>query len=258
VRGALSFVPGLFALQWSLGRHARPMDPASTIDLAGSSPFGRLLLALIAVGLAGYAGWGLLRAVVDPLRRGRSPGGIAQRIGYLASAVAYAGLWWATVGVLSGRVPSVAPAQEWSVAMLARPFGGFVVASIGVCWIVGSGVAQIRTGWRRTFLRDLAFERIGARERHFATVLGSIGLIARGLVFALIGVLLIATALHAANAAPGGLDGAFRTLDHRPFGRLLLGSAGAGLMCFGVYAAMCARWMRIGLRGSHAIRESRG
>lgn len=248
VRGALYLVPGFFTLQWAFGRHHQPMDSSNTIDLAGASLAGRALLALIAVGLAGYAGWGVLRAVMDPLRRGHRLGGIVQRIGYLASAVAYTGLWWATVGVITGRALQVSPAQDWSVAMLARPFGGPAVVIIGLCWIFGSGIAQVVSGWRRTFARDLLLEHMGPQERRAAVGLGAIGLISRGLVFTLIGVLLVAAALHLQRGAPGGLEGALGELARQRFGAILLGAAGAGLMVFGAYSAMCARWLRIDLR----------
>jgi hypothetical protein len=234
------------------------MTQASVIDLIGKQPLGRGLLIVVAAGLAGYAAWGVVRTLFDPLQRGRSPAGIAQRIGYATSAVAYAGLLIATIRLLTGGLTHVAPAQDWSIAMLARPFGGAIVAGIGLCWIFGSGIAQIAVGWHRTFERDLMLERMSAGERHWAVGLGRVGMVARGLVFTIIGVLLVAAAFRLQPRSEMGLEGALTELAHQPYGKVLVGLAGLGLMTFGTYSAMCARWqrMRAGttLSGSHSTR----
>jgi hypothetical protein len=245
VRGVIYFVPGLYALEWALGRNHRSMTPASVIGMIGQQPLGRVLLVVVAIGLAGYALWGVVRAVFDPWGRGHSPAGIAQRIGFVTSAVAYAGLLVATVRLLTGAGAGADLNANWSVAVMARPFGGVLVAAIGVCWIFGSGISQVLSGWSGRFARDLALERFGRAERRGAILLGRVGLVSRGIVFTLIGVLLVAAALHWGPSSAAGLDGAFVEISHQPFGRVLLGAAGFGLMAFGAYSAMCARWMRM-------------
>ena len=104
IRGIIYFVPGVLALEWALGRHRQPTSQASAIDVIGKGPFGHALLVVVAVGLAGYAAWGIVRALYDPLHRGHSPVGIALRLGYAASAIAYLGLLAATVGLLTGSL----------------------------------------------------------------------------------------------------------------------------------------------------------
>ncbi len=250
VRGIIYFLPGALALKLALGQHGQTTTQAGAIDLIAQQPLGWLLLPAVAVGLAGYSMWGLVRAVFDPLRRGHSPVGLAQRFGYAMSAIAYAGLLAATLRYLAGALSHVAPAQDWTVGLLGQPFGALLVGIVGACWILGSGLPQIVEGWRAGFARDLALERMGARERRWAMRLGRVGSIARGIVFTIIGMLLVSAALHRSPLGEGGLDGALLALLHHPFGRSLLGAAGAGLMAFGIYSAMCARWMRMHGTGS--------
>ena len=249
VRGVIYFIPGALALSLALGQRGRATTQAGTIDLISRQPFGRFLLIAVAVGLAGYAIWGIIRAVFDPQHRGKSPLGLAQRFGYAFSAVAYAGLFVATLRYLTGSSSHVAADQDWTAGFLAQPFGALFVGLVGLCWIFGSGLQQIVQGWRAHFERDLALERMSARERRWATRLGRVGMIARGIVFTIIGLLLVAAALHRNPRGEGGLDGALLELTHHTFGRTMLGSAGVGLMVFGVYSAMCARWMRMRRRG---------
>jgi hypothetical protein len=256
IRGLIYFVPGVFALKWALGSHRQPMTQASTIDLISHQPWGRALLVLVAIGLAGYTIWGVLRATLDPLRRGHSPMGIALRFGYLTSAIAYLGLLVATIRVFAGSLAHVEQHQDWTVGMLAHPYGRAALAVIGLCWIFGAGLMQVVMGWRRTFEKDLMIERMSLTERRWATGLGRVGLISRGIVFIIIGVMLVAAALHPGARTDMGLEGALTQLAHQPFGRTLLGSAGLGLMTFGFYSAMCARWTRMHRAGGETRKPS--
>ena len=245
VRGFIYFVPGVFALQWAMGLHRQRMSPTSAIELVGQQPLGRALLLVVAVGLAGYAVWGGFRAIVDSQNRGHRPKGIVLRIGYAVSALAYLGLLLMTIRLLLGTSAHAAHQVDWTTALMAHPFGAVAVAAIGLCWIFGSGITQIVTGWRHAFERDLRLERMSGTERRWAVGLGRVGLVARGFVFTLIGVLLVAAALHVGPKASTGIEGALLELSRQPFGRALLGAAGLGLMTFGVFSAMCARWMRM-------------
>jgi hypothetical protein len=245
VRGIIYFLPGLLALELATGRHGRATTPAGAIDVIAQQPFGRALLLVMLVGLAGYAGWGVVRAVFDPMRRGHSPVGLAQRFGFVTSAIAYAGLFVATAGYLLGSFAHVETVNHWTVGVMAHPGGAILVGVVGLCWVFGSGIAQIVDGWRANFTRDLDLGHIGPGERRWAIRLGRVALIARGAVFTIIGLLLLAASLHLNSRGEGGQDGALLELTHHTFGRVLLGAAGAGLMAFGMYSAMCARWMRM-------------
>lgn len=244
VRGVIYFVPGALALRMAMGQQHASMTQQGAIEMIGQQPFGRLLLIVVAVGLGGYAIWGVVRSVFDPMDRGHTPIGIVQRTGYLISALAYAGLFAATLRYFADSRAHLVP-QDWTASLLARPFGAVVVAVVGLCWIFGSGLMQIVQGWKGSFERDLDLARMSRAEEQLARRLGRIGLVSRGIVFTVIGVLLLAAAARARPHLDVGLDGALMQILHQPFGRLLLGAAGIGLMAFGCYSAMCARWLRI-------------
>jgi type IV secretory pathway VirB2 component (pilin) len=75
--------------------------------------------------------------------------------------------------------------------------------------------------------------------------LGTVGTVARGLVFALAGVLVIDAAVTASPSKAGGLDTALHTLRNQPFGEFLLIIAALGLIAFGIYGLAEARWRRV-------------
>ncbi len=257
IRGIVYFVPGVLAVRWAMGQNQRSMSQSSAIDLIGQQPMGRAMLVVVAIGLAGYAMWGLVRAIFDPQGRGHAPTGIAQRFGYAMSAVAYLSLFYATVLLLTGGMSRVEQHQDMTFGLLARPFGAVIVVIIGLCWIFGSGIAQILVGWRREFERDLAVDQMSRSQRRWVLGFGRVGLIGRGTVFTVIGGLLVAIGLHLHASSNAGLDGALLELAHQPFGRALLAAAGLGLMAFGVYSAMCARWMRMHQNTGSAVPSPR-
>jgi hypothetical protein len=249
VRGVIYVVPGVLALQLAVGTHGAAMTQTGAIEIIGHQPFGRVLLVAVAIGLAGYALWGVIRVVFDPLRKGRSPRGLAKRVGYATSALAYASLLFATLRYLGGALQHIAKPTDWTAGLVAKPFGAWLLGIIGLCWIAGAGISEIVRGWRGSFEEDLDLGRMGPTERRWAMGLGRFGIVARGAVFAIVGMLLVGAALHSNPRHTDGMDGALLTLARQPFGRALLAAAGLGLVAFGAFSAMCARWMRMHIKG---------
>jgi hypothetical protein len=245
VRGIIYVLPGVLALKLALGTHGGAMTQTGAIESIGHQPFGRILLVAVAVGLAGYSLWGVIRAVFDPLHKGHSPGGLAARFGFVTSALAYFSLLMVTLRIVAGPASRVGRPYDWIAAVLAKPLGAWLVGIIGLCWIAGAGIAEIVRGWRGSFERDLDPARMGPAEHRWARRLGRFGIVARGVVFTIVGMLMIGAALHADSHGAGGMDGALLALARQPFGRILLAAAGLGLISFGMFSAMCARWMRM-------------
>jgi hypothetical protein len=86
---------------------------------------------------------------------------------------------------------------------------------------------------------------MGPAQLRWAIRLGRLGLAARGAVFALLGAFLVWAAAGSDAGRVQGLDGALQTVASQPHGQLLLGAVASGLVCFGVYSLLCARWIRI-------------
>lgn len=96
------------------------------------------------------------------------------------------------------------------------------------------------------FREDFRRERMSERELQAATWTGRVGMAARAVACCLTGGLVVQAALTADAHRARGLDGALETLATSPFGPWLLGLVALGLMVFGAYSALCARWMRVG------------
>lgn len=261
VRGIIYFLPGLLGLKLALGAGhggGAAMTPTGALEMIAQHPLGRLLMIPIAVGLAGYSLWGVVRAVLDPLHRGNSPKGIGMRLGFALSGLAFAGLFAAAIRFLAGSMAHIPKDRDWTAGLLAHPGGRWLVGILGLCWIVGAGIGQIVIGWTGSFEKDLETDRMSPGERWWSVRLGRVGIVARGLVFAIVGALLVAAAWRFNSRGSQGIDGALLELLNQPSGRALLAFAASGLITFGIFSMMCARWMRLPSSGpSHTGSTSR-
>ncbi|ATY31456.1 DUF1206 domain-containing protein [Sphingomonas psychrotolerans] len=244
-RGLVYLLVGWFALDAArLG--SAPADNQEAMGSLLDKPLGHILVAAIAVGLAGYALWRLSEAVLDPERRGSEPKALVERIGFGWSALVHAFL-----AVYAGRLalhftrpetnPSEERARSWSGWLLDQPGGEWWLGLAGLLLIAGAG-AQAWKAYRGSFVRELAGDVPLPR---YVCLAGQIGYAARAVVFLLIGWFLVHAAFEASPDQAGGIGQALRTLREQPQGPLLLAVVAVGLMLFGVYSLVEARFRRI-------------
>ncbi len=249
VRGLVYAIPGLLAFELALGVGGQAVSPTGGIEYLGQQPYGKVILVVVAIGLAAFSLWGLVRAVFDPYRDGTDTEGLATRLGYIASAFGYATLLIATVQYLQGVAVSTNNPADWSAKLLTQPWGRIAIAVVGLGWL-GGGLWQIYRGIKADFKEDFKLGQMSKSERDLSVFVGRFGLAARGVVFALIGLFLVQAAVLVNPNQAKGLDGALLALAEKPYGQVLLGVVALGLIAFGIYSMLCARWMRIPIRRS--------
>ena len=193
--------------------------------------------------------WGFVRAILDPLGRGTDAKGLIDRAGFFVSGISYAGLLIPTVLALLNKPGGSAQGSGTGVpaTLTTGPWGKWLVIAFGLVWIV-VGVAQLVIAYTAHFMRDLKTGTMSAQEVKTATWLGKIGYAARGIVVVLIGLIILQTVFAVGVKQAQGFDGALAALAHAPYGEILLGAVAIGLILFGAYSAMCAKWNKIGSR----------
>jgi hypothetical protein len=84
-----------------------------------------------------------------------------------------------------------------------------------------------------------------SRERRVFMLLGRVGLIARAVVFTLLGYFLLRTAVDYKPADATGVDGALARLHHEALGPWLVGLVALGLNTFAAFSLVEARSRRL-------------
>jgi hypothetical protein len=245
-RGVVYAVVGLLAMETVFGARSRPTDTRGALqEIAGRST---ALLWLVALGLLGYALWRIVQGALDREHKGSDAKGLAQRLGRVGTGLIYGGLGLAAVRLARGAHGSAGGGQggyqEWTAKLMSEPFGRWLVAAVGIGVIVG-GLFQIRRGWTEKFRKEIRLGEMEATEKRLAINSGKMGLIARGVVFLVSGWFLVQAALRTDPSQARGLAGALAALAAQPYGTFLLGLVAVGLLAFGAYSLLLARYGRI-------------
>ncbi len=246
VRGVLYAVMGFLALGIALaqsGGKATSLS-GSLVWLIGN-PFGTLVLIVTIIGLGAYSLWGFIRAIYDPLHRGRDAKGITARIGFVTSAVSYAAIAFFALQILAGQGGASTDRTQTTVSsILMNPAGGVITVVLGLISLV-IGIGQFIEAYRAIFKSDLKSTEMSQSERDIAIGLGRFGMASRGVAFLLIGWSLIQAGLHHNSSDAHGYGGAFIFLLAQPYGRWLVGIIALGFVALGLHSFACARWVRL-------------
>lgn len=242
-KGVLYAVIGFLALQLALGNKARSASQQGALRTVAQQPFGKVLLAVLAVGLLAYTLWRLSQVFLHHGEDSRAEAW-AKRGSCLLRAVVYGSLFAATLRLLtgSGGGSGGSPSESSLTArVLQLPFGVALVVGVGLA-VVGVGLYQGYKGVSKRFLEELRTARMTPGQRTWATRIGTAGLVARGAVFCLLGFFVVKAALEFEPRQATGLDGALQRLTAQPYGPWLLGVVAIGLFAYGVYCGVQARW----------------
>ena len=245
-RGVVYGLIALVTVEVALGQRVPPVDKHGAFEAVAEQPHGRVVLVGIAAGLFAHACWRLVQAVFDPAGDGDDGPRVAQRLGYAGRALVYLAAF-ATAVPLIVRGPdggSSAEERDVTVRVLALPFGAWIVGLVGLAVLAGGGYLVYRAASRR-FREKLDVGDMGPLEERWVARLAVTGLAARGLVFGLVGAFLVRAGIRHDPDRGVGLDAALREVAGKGYGPWLLGLAAAGLLAYGVFSLVEARYRKV-------------
>jgi hypothetical protein len=243
-RGVVYAIIGVLAVKLALGDGGKTTNQKGALETIVQQPFGKVLLILTAVGLAGYAIWRLVRAAI-----GHGPEAsddTKERVAGFASGIAYAALCVTAVSILvgSGGGGGGGSPDKATGGVLEWPGGQILVAIAGLI-MIGVGLEQGYKGFKKKFLEKSKTEQMSESVEKAFTALGVFGHLARMVVFAMIGYFLVRAAIDYDPDKAVGLDGALSKLGQASYGPALLGIVAAGLVGFAAYSVADARYRRV-------------
>jgi hypothetical protein len=241
-RGVVYAVVGILAIKLAVGEGGKTTDQQGALHKIASQPFGKVLLVVVAIGLGGYALWRLVRAAIG--HGPESSDDAKERIGGLVSGIAYGGLCITAVKILIGAGGGGSNPDQTAAGVLGWPGGQVIVGIVGLI-IIGVAIGQAYEGVKRKFLEQSKTETMGAGMRKVYAGVGVFGMLARAVVFALIGYFLVKAAIDYNPDKAVGLDGALAALGQSSYGPVLLGIVAAGLIGFAAFSVLEARYRRV-------------
>jgi hypothetical protein len=252
-RGVLYAALGVVAFQVAWGDRSESADKGGALQLLAEQPFGDALLAVIVLGLASYAAWCLLEAVLEQPDGGSGADGTdeakswAKRIGYVGRAIGYGVACVTAIGILRHDPSSSGSETERSLTATVLawgPAGQLLVGAIGAGFVT-AGLWNAYRAVTTKFEEHLVVDS-GPTARRAVTVSGVAGLLGRAVAFAAIGWFVLDAAIRVDPNQPLGLDESLAELAAGPVGPVGLSLVAIGLLLFGLFSLAEARWKDLG------------
>ena len=243
-KGVLYGVVAILAINVALGSRRESPDKNGALRTIAEQPFGRVLLSLLAAGLAGYALWQLSLAILDRDDEGEDAKGLAKRAAALARAGWYGVLCWLTVSTLAGNGSGNSNEQQKTASIFDHTGGRYLVYAAGFA-LLGAAAFNGYRAITCKFNEKLKQGEMNEVEEAAATGVGILGHLARCVVFGLIGIFFVKAAWEFDSNEAKGLDGVFLQLAQQSYGRFLLGAVALGLLAYAFYCFVQARYRRI-------------
>lgn len=242
-RGALYAIIGVLAYRLAEDAPTEPANQRGVFVTIADQPFGRALLVVTIVGLLGYATWRLVQAAV-----GRTPEAgrhsAIDRIAAVGSGAAYATFAVLAISIVHDSTSDSPSPQELSQRFIAEPWGRAAIGVAGAVFVIMAAY-QLFMAVSRRFCDDSKVAEMGDVVRTLFVLAGVVGLLARAVVFGLIGFFALRGAIQLDADDAVGVDGALTRVLEREYGGAALTAVAVALVVFGAYSLLDARYRKI-------------
>jgi hypothetical protein len=255
-KGVSFGIVGALAIKLAAGDGGKATSRQGAMQSLAHHWYGKALLIALGIGFAAYALWRFAQAFAERAPIDDAEGKAktwARRAGYVGRGLIYAGLTFTAVKIVAGahQQSQNQKAHKSAAVVLGWPGGRWLVGAVGIV-IVGVGLWNLYRGLSRGFEKRWRTGEMSEVERRWGARAGVAGHLARFVVFGLIGVFVTKAAVEYDPKEAIGLDGALQKLVHASYGPYLLGVTAAGLVCYGIYCLVDARYRDVSAGGAAA------
>ena len=243
------------AIGVAIGSGGETTSRQGALATLAQETWGKIVLVLLAAGFAAYALWRFIQAFAERADDDDEKATLkkwGKRAGYVGRGLIYASLTFTTVKLLvdAGQQQSQnTKAQQTTATVLDWPAGRWLVGVGGLC-VLGAGLWNAYRAVAKKFEEKWRTGEMSETERTWGGRAGIAGHLARAVVFTLIGTFVIKAALEYDPSEAIGLDGALQKVVDAAYGPYLLGLTAAGLLCYGVYCLVDARYRDVSANSS--------
>lgn len=245
-KGIVYCLSGAIALMAALNIGDKSAEDAGTegiFSFIRDQPFGKWLVLTMAIGLTCYTIWRFVQALKDTEHKGNDKKGLAKRLGYFISGVGYAGVALYSYKVFIGSYSNGDSNEKNVSRLMEMPFGKWLVIIVALI-MIGTGCVQVYravSGKYKKYVRS-ALHRDAAP---WIITAGIAGYTARGIIWLILGWLFIKAAINFNAKEAGSSDAAFKWLSDSSYGSLLLGIVALGLICYGLFMFLRAKYQAV-------------
>ena len=242
--GVLHLLVAFIILRLAFGSGGNA-DQSGALGTLAAQPGGAVMLWVAAVGLLALGLWHIAEAVVgskpgEQSGRGQDDSAAWERAKSIGLAIVNIAIAFSAARfAMGGGQASTQQNAGMSAQLMQSGWGKALLIGVGL-GIAAVGGYHVYKGASKKFIEEL---RVSGGTGIIAV--GVAGYIAKGLVLAGAGLLVVIATLQADPSKSTGLDAAVKTLGHAPFGKFLLILAALGIAAFGAYSFVRSRHGRM-------------
>lgn len=240
-KGVVYALTGILAFGAASGLGGSSEGKLGVLKFLQEQPFGNILLGVLGLGLLCYAFWRFFQSIKDPENIGTDAKAIGKRIGFFFSGLIYLGLGGYAIYQIFNKTggsggksngSSIFPPESLSYI--------FYAVAIGLAL---KAIFQMVKAYKGDFLRKFHLDTMSnINTRKTVKWLGYAGLIARGIVVGIVAYFFFKAADTAGSEELKGTQEAFSFLRQNSEGPWLVGLVAFGLICYGVYMFVMAKY----------------
>ncbi|WP_394213995.1 DUF1206 domain-containing protein [Brachybacterium vulturis] len=239
--GLVHVLIGVITLRMAFGGSSQDADQSGALQAVASAPGGNIVLWIGGIAMVALVLWHLAEAWFGA----RWKRGAATRIGHvvttLGKAVVYAALAVTALRFAAGGGTDSGQQTSQLTAGLMGSAGGRIAVVVVAAVVFGIGCFHVYKGASRGFGDDLRVPE-GQQIARAIVVTGVLGYIGKGIALLAVGLMFGWAALGADPERATGLDGALQAIAALPAGGVALAVVGAGLLLYGLFAMLRARY----------------
>lgn len=223
------------------GQSSEKTDKAGVLYFLNHSSGGKWLLPLLAAGLLCYSLWRFTEAFRCASGGHKDWKNSAR---YFFSGFIYLLLSFSAFNaVFASGKKNEDSQQAFASQVLSKPLGQWLLGIIALA-IAGVGVYQLYYALSEKYKKHVQKMNLHDRASSLMLTAGKTGYIARGVVWLIIAYLMLQAAFRARSSEAGDTGKAFALIEHSPMGSYLLGALGIGLVAYGLFSFIRARYER--------------
>jgi hypothetical protein len=235
----------VFTVTLAVGSQGPDPSRKQVLEHFASNTFGKFLIALMALALAGHTIWRLVEIWNDPYKKGNGPMGWLYRLNYLLSAVTYAGLGWTALLLLTGQGGGEDNQKRlWVTQLLQLPGGDWAIILVSCLFLAWAGL-QIYKGLSGCVCHGLDLGEAGTFKRGFLRVCSLVGFVTLGTTLAGTGWYLMKGAWTKNPDWVRNMDDLVKALQRFPGGWGLQVAAALGFFLMAIFMLAMARYFPV-------------
>lgn len=216
---------------------AKEADKGGVFQFIVNLPAGKVLLTIVVIGLICYTIWRFIQAFRknDDIKMGK-------RFRYVSSGLVYGAFSVYGIRFLTGdRSGGQSGNKEAAKKVLALD-GGDWMLGVGALILAAIGIYQIYYGLSEKYKKHVSGLNLAESENRVLLSSGKVGYVARGIVWFIISFLLGKAAFYSNSQEAGSTGEAFQFVGEASYGPILLFALALGLICYGVFNFIRARF----------------